>query len=82
MRASAEQVEAGLLFLVLELDPEHVGLAELSRRMNVESLQRQRKEANAVDRAAASLKAVGLLCERDGKIAPTPAARRFNQLYF
>ena len=27
----AEQVEAGLLFLVLELDPEHLTLAELTR---------------------------------------------------
>lgn len=77
----SEQVEAGLLFLVLELDPEHLTLAELTQRMSGDEPDRQEKEAGAVDRAAASLRGVGLLSERDGKVIPTQAALRFNALY-
>ena len=78
----AEQVEAGLLFLVLELDPEHLTLAELTQRMSGDDRHRRKKEAGAVHRAAASLREAGLLSERDRKIAPTRAALRFNALYF
>ena len=77
----AEQVEAGLLFLVLELDPEHRTLAELTQRMSANDPHRREKEAGAVDQAAASLRGAGLLSERDGKIVPTRAALRFNALY-
>ena len=51
----AEQVEAGLLFLALELDPEHRTLAELTQRMSANDPHRREKEAGAVDQAAASL---------------------------
>lgn len=78
----AEQVEAGLLFLVLELDPEHLTLAELTQRMSGDDPHRREKEAGAVDRATASLQEAGLLSERDGKVVPTRAALRFNALYF
>lgn len=77
----SEQAEAGLLFLVLELDPEHLTLAELTQRMSGDAPDRREKEAGAVDRAAASLRGVGLLSERNGKIVPTQAALRFNALY-
>ena len=77
----AEQVEAGLLFLVLELDPEHLTLAELTQRMSADAPRRRREEASAVDHAVASLREVGLLSERDGRIVPTRAALRFNALY-
>jgi hypothetical protein len=75
--AGIEQVKAALLFLVLELDPEHLSVEELSERMAVD----EPKDLPAVSRAATSLMDVGLLCDRDGKLAPTPAALCFNALY-
>jgi len=44
----AEQVEAGLLFLVLELDPEHLSLADLTRRMSEKSSRGEEGEASRV----------------------------------
>ena len=78
---SVEQVEAGLLFLVLELDPRHLSLAELTQRMSANGVHRREREAVAIDQAAAGLQGAGLLSERDGKIVPTRAALRFNALY-
>lgn|GEM_PF-3146828 len=81
MHGPEEQVEAGLLFLVLELEPEHLSLPELTRRMSAKAPRRRAREAGAVAGAAASLIEVGLLSQSDGRIAPTPAAIRFNALY-
>jgi len=77
-----EQVEAGLLFLVLDLDPEHLTVAELGRRMAPADPRRREEESVAVERAVGRLKKVGLLTELNGRVVPTPAALRFNELYF
>lgn len=80
--ADAEQVEAGLLFLVLELDPEHLSLADLTQRMSERSSRARESEASSIHRAATSLEQAGLLRETAaGRIAPTRAALRFNALY-
>ena len=82
MARSAEPVEAGLLFLVLDLDPEHLSVAALAQKMMAKDPRRRDEEMEAVARAVASLKEVQLFSERDGKIVPTRAALRFNALYF
>ena len=78
---SAEEVEAGLLFLVLELDPEHLSVVELGRRMSADNPRRRKAEMATVGHAVERLKQVGLLSEKNGKIVPTRAALRFNALY-
>ena len=77
----SQPVESGLLFVVLELHPEHLSLAELAQRMSGGSVKSKDEEASDIYDAAASLMAAGLLVENDGKVAPTPAALRFNALY-
>lgn len=78
---STEQVEAGLLFLVLDLDPEHLSVVELEQRMTAHDPCRREAEIATVTRAVEHLRDVGLLGERNGKIVPTRAAQRFNALY-
>lgn len=76
-----ERVEAGLLFLVLDLDPEHLSVVELEQRMTADDPRRREAEIATVGRAVERLKEVGLLGERNGKIVPTRGALRFNALY-
>ena len=75
------QVEAALLFLVIELDPEHLTLGELIDEMGRAADSGLAREADAIRRAATRLQEAGLLCQRGGRIVPTTAALRFNSLY-
>lgn len=78
-----KQVEAGLLSLTLDLEPQHLSIAELTQRMAAKRSDSATNEVHSIKRAVACLLSVGLLSEGgDGTIAPTPAALHFDQLPF
>lgn len=75
-------VEAALLGLVLDLGPGHLNVSELNERLASEDPRRREEEEGVVERAVVSLKEAGLLDEKGGKIFPTRAAVRFDELPF
>ena len=80
-RTRSSRSKPGFSFLVLELDPEHLSVVELGRRMSADNPRGREAEMATIGRAVKRLKEVGLLSERNGRIIPTPAALRFNALY-
>lgn len=75
-----KRIEMGVLTMVLDLHPEHVSAAELTRRVVL--ADPRVNDVGAVEGGLGRLLDAELLQEVDGRIAPTRATLHFRQLPF
>lgn len=75
-----KRIEMGVLTTVLDLHPEHVSAAELTRRLVL--TDPRVNDMRAVERGLGRLVDAELLQEVGGRIAPTRATLHFSQLPF
>lgn len=79
-RETCRQTASALLFVVLDQAPDHLSLSELIQKFVSERPLKRREEEAAIEKVVPKLEEEGLLRMEDGKIIPTPAAVRFNEL--
>lgn len=69
-----------LLFVALEQHPNQLGMPELVEMIASKDPQERQEEEAVIARVLPGLEEDGLLREKEGRIAPTVAAVRFNEL--